>query len=180
MIGFLKFIMKTFPDVYKRALLSVPQMRAVCQIFISSEIVTDHSLLRPGDQLAVQGYYKGIEYYHHGIFISNEEGVVEFGGNDKKSATVKLVELLKFTNYGKRQLVRIAYPNYMCLPPDVVVENAKKLLKSPQTWGSFNVMLNNCEHFATYCKTCIAQSKQAGKIIIECIFYPPTAIALIL
>lgn len=39
--GFLKFIMKTFPDVYKRALLSVPQMRAVCQIFISSEIVTD-------------------------------------------------------------------------------------------------------------------------------------------
>lgn len=40
--GFLKFIMKIFPDVYKRALLLVPQMRAVCQIFISSEIVTDH------------------------------------------------------------------------------------------------------------------------------------------
>lgn len=153
-----------------------------CKFLFNLVIFTtfSHSLLRPGDQLAVQGYYKGIEYYHHGIFISPEEGVIEYGGNDKKSATVKLVKLFTFTNYGKRQLVRMAYPNYMCLPPEIVVENAKQFLKSPQTWGSFNVMLNNCEHFATYCKTCIAQSKQAGKIIIECIFYPPTAITLIL
>lgn len=43
--GFLKIIMKTFPVVYrdyKRALLSISQVRAVCQIFLSSEIVTDH------------------------------------------------------------------------------------------------------------------------------------------
>lgn len=45
--------------------------------------------LRPGDQLAVAGEKNGIEYYHHGIFISHEEGIIHFGGENKADAQVR-------------------------------------------------------------------------------------------
>lgn len=98
-------------------------------IEISSENVTEYRSLRPGDQLAVQGEMQGIEYYHHGIFISAEEGVIDFGGPNKREATVRSVDLLQFTDYGKRRLVRITYPKGQCLPPEDVIDNAKKLHK---------------------------------------------------
>lgn len=121
-------------------------------------------MLRPGDQIAVRGYCLGlIKFYHHGIFISHEEGVIEFGGDDKSGATVKRVGLLKFTNNRKRDLIRERYrlPS-MCFQPNVVVKNAKLLLKNPQHLPPYNLMLFNCEHFATYCKTGILKSNQCG------------------
>lgn len=104
-----------------------------------------------------------IRIYHHGIFISHKEGVIEFGGDDKTGATVKLVDLLKFTNNRKRDLIRERYrlPS-MCFQPNVVVKNAKLLLKNPQHLPPYNLMLFNCEHFATYCKTGILKSNQCG------------------
>eukprot|EP00105_Crassostrea_gigas_P032536 XP_011455569.1 PREDICTED: uncharacterized protein LOC105348005 [Crassostrea gigas] len=141
-------------------------------IEISSENVTEYRSLRPGDQLAVHGEMQGVEYYHHGIFISAEEGVIDFGGPNKSKATVRSVDLLQFTDYGKRRLVRITYPKGQCLPPEVVIDNAKKLLKNPQRWGAYDMIKNNCEHFATKCKTGIAISKQVIEKIRECILNP--------
>lgn len=121
-------------------------------------------MLRPGDQIAVHGYYLGlVGFYHHGIFISHKEGVIEFGGDDKTGATVKLVDLLKFTNNRKRDLIRIRYRLLsMCFQPNVVVKNAKLLLKNTQHLPLYNLMLFNCEHFATYCKIGILKSNQCG------------------
>jgi hypothetical protein len=128
--------------------------------------------LRPGDQLAVEGDMNGIEYYHHGIFISHEEGIIDFGGENKADATVRQVDLLQFTGYGKRRLVRITYPDGQCLSPDIVVENAKQLLANPEKWGEYNALLNNCEHFAMKCKTGIAVSLQVIEKLKECIMNP--------
>lgn len=141
-------------------------------IAISSENVTEYRSLRPGDQLAVQGEMEGIDYYHHGIFISAEVGLIDFGGPNKREATVRSVDLLKFTDFGRKRLVRITYPKGQCLPPEVVVDNAKKLLKNPHRWGAFDIITNNCEHFATKCKTGIAISKQVIVKIRECILNP--------
>lgn len=128
------------------------------------EDISDYSLLRPGDQIAVHGYYLGlVGFYHHGIFISHKEGVIEFGGDDKSDATVKRVGLLKFTNNRKRDLIRIRYRRpTMCFQPEVVVKNAKLCLKNPQKLPPYNLVLFNCEHFATYCKTGILKSNQCG------------------
>lgn len=149
--------------------MSVPQFN---NIEISSENVVEYRSLRPGDQLAVQGEREGIDYYHHGIFISAEEGLIDFDGPNKREATVRSVDLLKFTNHGRRRLVRITYPKGQCLPPEVVVDNAKKLLKNPHRWGAFDIITNNCEHFATKCKTGIAISNQVTMKIRECILNP--------
>lgn len=104
-----------------------------------------------------------VGFYHHGIFISHKEGVIEFGGDDKSEATVKRVGLLKFTNNRKRDLIRIRYRRpSMCFQPEVVVKNAKLCLKNPKKLPTYNLVLFNCEHFATYCKTGILKSNQCG------------------
>lgn len=115
---------------------------------------------------------EGIEYYHHGIFISAEEGLIDFGGPDKIQATVRSVDLLQFTEYGRRRLVKITYPKGQCLPPRVVVDNAKRLLENPGIFGAYHMFINNCEHFATKCKTGIKISIQVIEKIRECILNP--------
>lgn len=115
---------------------------------------------------------EGVEYYHHGIFISAKEGVIDFGGRNKSDATVRSISLKEFTDDGGRRLVRITYPKGQCLPPEVVVDNAKKLLKNPHRWGAYHIINNNCEHFATKCKTGRAISNQVIDKIRECILNP--------
>ncbi|XP_062609774.1 uncharacterized protein LOC134271588 [Saccostrea cucullata] len=142
-------------------------------ITVSSENVTQYSSLEPGDQLAVEGEMSGIDYYHHGIFIGHKEGIIDFGGPDKKSATVRRVDLLQFTDYGRRRLVRITYPEKdQCLPPEDVVWYAEGLFENPHIWGPYDIIKNNCEHFATKCKTGIAVSNQVIQKIRDCIQNP--------
>lgn len=145
-------------------------------ISVECENITEYRSLRRGDQIAVEGAMAGIDYYHHGIFLGHEQGVADFGGNNKKDAKPRIVDLLQFTDYGKRRLVRIVYPDGQCLPPEVVAENAEKLVADPNRWGAYDLLKNNCEHFATKCKTGIAVSKQVIQKIRHCLSNPVAAI----
>lgn len=73
---------------------------------------------------------EGIEYYYYGIFISVEEGVIDFGGLNKIDVRVRFVDLFQFIDYGRRRLVRIIYLKNQCLLFEVVVDNVKKLLEN--------------------------------------------------
>lgn len=79
---------------------------------------------------------------------------------------------MQFTDYGKRRLVRINYPNGDCLPPEIVAENAEKLVEDPNRWGAYDLLKNNCEHFASKCKTGVAVSFQVIQKIRECLQNP--------
>lgn len=102
--------------------------------------------------------------------------MADFGGANKRDAKPRIVDLLQFTDYGKRRLIRINYINGQCLPPEVVAENAEKLVQEPSRWGAFDLLSNNCEHFATKCKTGIAVSMQVIQKLRECITNPFMAI----
>ena len=132
--------------------------------------------LKRGDQIAVEGGQGGIEYYHHGIFLGHEKGVADFGGRDKSDAKPRIVDLLQFTDYGKRRLVRINYINGQCLPSEVAADNAEKLVANPSRWGVYDLINNNCEHFAMKCKTGIAISNQVINKLRECLMNPLMAI----
>lgn len=125
------------------------------------------SSLKPGDHLAVQGERNGIEYHHHGIFIgfTEKEGVIHCIGKQetKNGNQLERSDLFEF-NGGTKPIKRVIYEANKCFSPERVVETATSLLNGRTKWDDFNLISNNCEHFATYCKTGVAKSKQTEKI----------------
>lgn len=125
--------------------------------------------LKMGDHLAVPGERMGIKYFHHGIFISHEYGVIDFGGADKDTATVQQVDLFDFVK-ATSQVFRVIYPEGItCFQPEEVVRRAKLLLNDPKSYPDYNALTNNCEHFATSCKTGVGISLQAMGVFIKSI-----------
>ena len=109
----------------------------------------------------------GKKYYHHGIFVGHEKGVCDFGGTNKADSTVRIIDILPFIDYGRRQLIRYIYTDTECLPPDKAASNAEMIHANPLMWGPYDLLNNNCEHFATRCKIGRAVSLQVLKRLDE-------------
>lgn len=109
--------------------------------------------LQGGDHLAVKGRIPIVRYYHHGIFLGPDKEVADFGSDyvPCKEINVRVVPLSEFT--GRRQLFRFVYPTGCCLSPRATVNMAKEVAQTPEIWGQYHFVRNNCEHFATKCKT---------------------------
>ena len=50
--------------------------------------------------------------------------------------------------------------------PEDVVNTAVYYLENPSQWDDYNLVYNNCETFAVYCKTLLPLSSQTGLINI--------------
>lgn len=105
----------------------------------------------------------GMPYFHHGIFVGGKVGVIHYGGENKKDATIKDDDLKVF--WGKKRLVRITYPNRKPRDPIDVIKTAEWLKDNPDKWGEYDLLKKNCEHFATFCKIGIAVSTQVHQKI---------------
>ena len=117
--------------------------------------------LKPGDQVAVGGNENGEEYFHHGIFLSHAEGIIDFGGSNKQNAAPRNVSLMQFmqgSDGRMRPLFRVVYRGNVD-PPEKVIERAKEIYRT-KNWAPYNLISNNCEHFAVYCKIGKKYSKQ--------------------
>lgn len=130
---------------------------------VPAEPITEFRQLKIGDHLIVPGAHPGIKYAHHGIYSSNLR-VIHFGGDNKEDAIVEEIDLFKFIPDNKN-LKRIKYKT--CLPPEEVLEKARKVLNKKIPWGDYNLAFNNCEHFATFCKTGDGFSLQALKAFVK-------------
>ncbi len=104
-----------------------------------------------GDHLSVQyGFYT-----HHGIDLG-DGNVIHYGRglSDIKNAKVEIVTLETFAN-GK-EFSTVKSPS--AFSAQEVVERAKSRLGE----ASYDVLDNNCEHFANWCRSDNAISPQAG------------------
>ncbi|HBL59364.1 MAG TPA: NC domain-containing protein [Cyanobacteria bacterium UBA8803] len=103
-----------------------------------------------GDQIYVYRPFLNVHglYEHHGIDCGDGT-VIHYR---KPSETIERTSLSTFTQgqtvYAKR------YPT--CFIPDVVVRRAESRLGEKK----YNLLSNNCEHFATWCKTGVSDSQQ--------------------
>ncbi|XP_052812153.1 uncharacterized protein LOC128239771 isoform X2 [Mya arenaria] len=131
--------------------------------------------LKEGDHIG----WRRIGYWHHAIYISvNEAGfeVIHFTktktickknvhkkeGNDldkekcdknENDQSMNVIsENIMNTNETNKELYCFNYPQTILdkNPAKIVIERAKAALREPQ---SYCLLRNNCEHFATYCKT---------------------------
>lgn len=124
--------------------------------------------LTPGDQIAVGGKLNGVQYFHHGIYVGGNIGVIHYGGENKTNAVIKDDDITVF--WGSNKLMKITYPKRKARDPEDVIKTAKRLKDNPAQWGSYDLIKNNCEHFATYCKIGKAVSTQVDekiKIMVE-------------
>ena len=105
-----------------------------------------------------------MKYSHHGIFLGPSMQVVDFGSDsdDKGNPIIRKCDLLEFK--GDRPMFKLIYPEGTCNTAEAAVSLAKEVVKHPEIWGPYNLSTNNCEHFATRCKTGKAYSIQVENV----------------
>ena len=116
---------------------------------------------RPGDQIKV---FRSGGYWHHGVYIWSDE-VIHVNGEVKAilpgADEVKVVEtsLQRFLDDSDAPTV-VEYKSG-CDSKEKAINRAKS--KAGQKWD-YGVAMNNCEHFATWCKTGKQKSSQVRKV----------------
>ena len=147
--------------------------------------------LKPGDHIYC--YRLGFIYSHHGIYIGEADcEVIHFSGEDgslaskcgsndiKRGACIRKCTLEEFTNGYTIRLVAYSVPEHtiwikkgisvkreQSQSPAIVIDRAKRYLQNPERWGEYDLIKNNCETFAVYCKTHIPENLAAqGKFPI--------------
>jgi len=92
-------------------------------------------------------------YYHHGIYIG-EDLVIHFTGDilNKMISKIEKTNLATFSKGDELEVVEYK----LCKPINWTVDTAYSFIGKKD----YNLIFNNCEHFATYCKTGKNESKQ--------------------
>jgi len=117
--------------------------------------LTEADLL-PGDHICVRR--KGKFYTHHGIYMGDGK-VVHFAGSirEKIDPVVQETDLSRFL---KGEILR-RRDYKQRLPASETINIAKEQLSD----GSYSMIWNNCEHFATYCATGKKKSRQVKRVL---------------
>ena len=135
--------------------------------------------LNNGDQIAVERHcsdlprseiicstmdYTNGKYFHHGIFDGKRSKVIHFHGEtqDKNNARVKCWHIGELAPKG-RKLYRVVHKK--CLPVEETMKRAERLLTDKKGSLEYNLLVNNCEHVATWLKTGDAHSKQVSDAV---------------
>ena len=129
----------------------------------------ERSALKKGDHIYVRRFPF---YTHHGIYIGADpqHEVIHLSGrsrskkSDAKVRTCTLDEFfdggqLRLVAYGVSYLTRFIKISGTCHSSDC--RTAEHVLKTvlfynadaTETWGEYDLLVNNCEHFSYYCKT---------------------------
>jgi hypothetical protein len=111
---------------------------------------------------------RGDQIYALREFI-NFEGVYEHHGIDRGDGTVihyrkpsEIVERTSLEVFARGQTIYVKeYLDGFCFLPDVTIDRAESRLGEKK----YNLLFNNCEHFATWCKTGINDSKQIREFV---------------
>jgi hypothetical protein len=108
-----------------------------------------------GDQIYVMRPLVGMDgvYEHHGIDCG--DGTVIHYSKAGEMATVTRTSYEAFS-WGKPVFVKPYSTSYV---PDVVIDRAESRLGEQQ----YNLLSNNCEHFANWCKTGRSESDQLAE-----------------
>ena len=112
------------------------------------------STLERGDHITVPGKLKAVlKYFHHGIYLGTDMAVAEFSTDklSKTSAHIRKTDIWKFK--GDNHLYKFIYPEGTCNRPEAAASLAEEVVNAPDIWGRYHFLTNNCEHFATKCKT---------------------------
>lgn len=111
-----------------------------------------------GDHIQVRRM--GGLYYHHGIDMGDGT-VIHFSGEPLNRKTAKVARVTETDFLSGQAKEVIEYPSgESVLPPEETVQLAEGLLDTE----GYHLFYNNCEHFASYCKTGKKRSRQVQSL----------------
>ncbi len=102
-----------------------------------------------------------VVYYHHGIYVSDNK-VIHYnteGDGDGLSGNAKVLctSLDDFLEGGKCQVRNYSsYEKKLLFPAGIIAKRAKGKLGEK----GYNLVFNNCEHFANWCALGVKKSEQ--------------------
>jgi len=111
--------------------------------------------------------YRGF-YYHHGIFVNDLE-VIHYNTHGEGdgllgNAMIISTTLKEFLDWGTCEVKVYKKPIIGELfNPEEVIKRARSRIGK----ADFNLLFNNCEHFASWCKIGYHRSKQVEAIAIK-------------
>ena len=124
---------------------------------------------RRGDHIRVVRSGGPFNYEHHGIYVSDSE-VIHFTGPDNgmgimaagTSKKVTATSLAEFLKGDQLEVKEYSDKERRTLnDPETVVEIARAHIGDRR----YNILFNNCEHFANYCTTNVRRSEQVKRCI---------------
>ena len=97
-------------------------------------------------------------YWHHGIDCGDGT-VIHYTGElfDRVNAAIRRTPMAQFAKGGKVRVVK----STSAFDPDTVLSRAEGRLQEAR----YSTVSNNCEHFATWCRTGKRESKQVRRAI---------------
>ena len=114
--------------------------------------------LQPGSHLSVS---RGL-YYHHAIYTGDNQ-VIHYSGFAEafNKGSIEQTTLENFLG-GRDQFTVVNYPsNTVIYTNEEIVERAYRCLGE----DDYNLLFNNCEHFACWCVTGEKRSEQVRKVM---------------
>lgn len=112
--------------------------------------VTHVNQLQRGDHVRV----RRIGYQHHAIYVGDHQ-LIEFGGG-VSGGPVAYVTMDEFARNDRVEIVEHDH----AFPSDLVAVRAEQQIGL----RDFSLWKNNCEHFATWCATGQARSRQVDNV----------------
>ena len=111
-----------------------------------------------GDRIYVYREFINLDgaYKHYGIDCGNGN-VIHYR---KPSETIERTTISTFSR-GNQIHLKQEHPAQFCFLPDIVVHRAESRLGERK----YNLLFNNCEHFVSWCKTGISESKQISNFL---------------
>lgn len=125
--------------------------------------------LNPGDILCVnRGLYK-----HYGIYIGNLKVIhyTALDGDFGIDASIHKTVLKEFEDGGVAQVVKLRGTEKQFSPEETVRRAISRIGEK-----KYNLLFNNCEHFAFWCKTGKGKSKQVETAVTSTILLGTVAI----
>jgi hypothetical protein len=104
-------------------------------------------------------------YYHHGIYVGRGR-VIHYAGLSSgiEKGPITYTTFEEFADKSEVEIVEHKRP----LPKDEIISRAKSRLHDSRSRDGhgYNVIWNNCEHFATWCATGNSTSKQVRAFVL--------------
>lgn len=118
-----------------------------------------------GDHIKIRRYamkfrkpmrFRTLGYWHHGIDCGDGSVIHYVVGRSMQRASIQRTTMSQFLGGRKARIINY----YKCYSPDEVVKRAESYLGR----RGYNLIFNNCEHFARWCKIGQRSSKQVDTI----------------